>query len=454
MDKILDLEEKQLKASDFEDDFVFGVSTAAAQIEGAWNEDGKGPSIWDAFAMKNGKIKNNDNPFVACNHYHRFKEDISLINFLSIPNYRFSISWPRIFPEGKGHFNQKGLDFYDRLIDESLSNNITPWITLYHWDLPQMLEEKGGWQNRDILGWFTDYITLCVKKYSDRVKHFMVLNEPMVVAGAGYFLGIHAPGKRGVTKFLKATHHLALAQAEGARAIKQFGNDIKAGTTFSCSLVESVDDNDKNIKTALRVDALLNRLFIEPLAGAGYPLHDLPFMESIEKYFLPGDEQRLAHNMDFIGIQNYTREIVKYSWITPYLHASLVPAPKRNVGYSAMGWEIYPPSIYAMLKKFSAYSCFNHIYVTESGIALHDQPENGVVQDMTRIAYLNNHLNYVLKAKQEGVPVKGFFVWTLLDNFEWAEGYHPRFGLVYVDFSSLERTVKKSGLWYRQFLQS
>lgn len=442
-----------LSAKDFGNDFQWGISTAAAQIEGSWNEDGKGLSIWDTFSSKKGKIKNHETPQVACNYYHTYKDDISIIKNLNIPYYRFSISWPRLFPEGSGKINQKGIDFYDKVIDNCLENNITPWITLYHWDLPQMLEEKGGWMNRDTVARFCDYVALCVNEFGDRVKHMMVLNEPLVSAGAGYFLGVHAPGRRGANKFLKAVHHLALSQAEGARTIRNLKSDIEIGTTFSCSYVQPVNEYAKNSLAATRVDALMNRMFIEPLLGLGYPIKDLPFIDGIDKHFKEGDDARLTFDMDFIGIQNYTREIVKHSFLTPYIHAGLVPGHKRDVELTAMGWEIFPESIYHMLKKFSAYEGVKKIIITESGMALHDKIESGKVNDEKRISYLQSHLEQVLRAKNEGVNVKGFFVWTLLDNFEWAEGYHPRFGLVHIDFETQQRTIKSSGNWYRDFLK-
>jgi beta-glucosidase len=441
-----------ISADDFGNDFKWGVSTAATQIEGAWNEDGKGPSIWDTFAAKKGKIKNNETPKTACNHYHRYTEDIDIIKNLNIKNYRFSLAWTRIFPAGKGMVNQKGIDFYNKVIDACLQRNITPWITLYHWDLPQALEEKGGWMNRDTVYDFCNYVTLCVQNFGDRVKNFMVLNEPLVTAGAGYFLGVHAPGKRGAGKFLKALHHLALAQAEGGRTVKNTRADVQVGTTFSCALVQAVDDKVKNKKAAIRMDALLNRIMVEPLLGLHYPIQDLPFLSPIEKHFRQDDEQRLAFNMDFIGIQNYTREIVNYSLLTPYVHAGLVSANKRNVETTAMGWEIYPESIYAMLKKFATYKNMPPLVITESGMAMHDVVENGIVSDDKRIAYIRAHLQQVLRAKNEKVAVNGFFIWSLMDNFEWAEGYHPRFGLVHIDFETHERTLKNSAFWLKEFL--
>ncbi len=441
-----------LSIENFGYDFKWGVSTSAAQIEGSWNVDGKGPSIWDTFSANKNKIKNNDNLKTACNHYQLYEQDLSLIQHMGISNYRFSLSWPRIFSRGYGEVNQKGIDFYNRLIDGCIEKGITPWATLYHWDLPQALEDKGGWMNRDTMYRFVEYSALCAHKFGDRLKHIMTINEPVVCAGAGYFLGVHAPGKRGAAKFIKAVHHLALSQAEAARAVKEINSSIEIGTTFSCSYVQPLNSRPWNIRAAKRVDAMMNRLFIEPLLGLGYPLSDLPFLSPIEEYFKQGDDERLKCDMDFIGIQNYTREIIKHSLLTPYLHASLVKADKREVETTAIGWEVFPESVYHMLKKFGAYKNIKKIIVTESGIALHDQLVNGQVCDYRRIDYLQSHLAQVLRAKNEGVKVDGFFVWTLLDNFEWAEGYDPRFGLVHVNFETQTRTLKKSGYWYKKFL--
>jgi beta-glucosidase len=444
---------ENIKASHFGDDFKWGVSTAAYQIEGAYKEDGKGQSIWDTFSNRKGKIKSNHNGNVACDYYHRFTADLDILQSLGINNYRFSLSWSRILPQGFGAANNKGIDFYKRVIDACLTRNITPWITLYHWDLPQALQDKGGWTNREILDWFGQYTTLCVNTYGDTVKNWMILNEPLVFTGAGYFLGIHAPGKKGPGNFLSSVHHAALCQAEGGRIVKQLLPGSFVGSTFSCAPVYAVTPEEKNIKAAARIDAMLNRLFLEPALGLGYPLRELPFLKRIEKYFKAGDDQRLQFDFDFHGIQNYTREVVKHSMFTPFLQAKLISAQKRNVATTAMGWEIFPQSVYIMLKQFSNYKKIKQFIITESGIGLHDVVENGLVNDTQRRHYIMAHLQNILIAKKEGIPVSGFFNWTLLDNFEWAEGYHPRFGLVHVDFETQQRTIKNSAHWFSKFLK-
>ncbi|WP_423148255.1 GH1 family beta-glucosidase [Rubrolithibacter danxiaensis] len=449
-----DLSYEEFNKSNFGRNFHWGVSVAASQIEGAHNTDGKGPSIWDEFASKKGKILNGDHACIACDFYNQYKKDIQLIKSLNIPNFRFSISWPRIFPEGIGSVNQAGIDFYNRVIDYCLASGITPWITLYHWDLPKALELKGGWTNRDIISWFSNYVNVCAASFGDRVKNWMIMNEPMVFTGAGYFLGIHAPGRTGLKNFIPAIHHVALSMAEGGRMLKELlPSDTTIGSTFSCSHIEPHSKSSRDYNAAVRVDALLNRLSIEPALGLGYPFKELPFLKRIEKYMHPGDEQKIKFDLDFVGIQNYTREIIKHSFFTPYLQAKLIKAEKRKVPLTAMGWEVYPPAMYHVLKKISSYKAIKRIIITENGAAFPDTVVKNTIDDPLRIDFLKKNLQQVLRAKQEGCPVEGYFVWTLTDNFEWAEGYKPRFGLIYVDFETQKRTVKNSGLWYSEFLK-
>ncbi len=441
--------------NDFGDDFIWGVSTAAYQIEGAHNIDGKGQSIWDTFTQKKKKIFNNENGNIACDSYHRYAEDISLIYKLNISHYRFSISWSRILPQGVGAVNHKGIDFYNKMIDFCLELGIEPWITLYHWDLPEALQQKGGWTNRDIIHWFSYYVDCCIKYFGDRVKYWMVLNEPMVFTGAGYFLGVHAPGKKGLSSFLAAAHHAAICQAEGGRIIKSLLGNCKVGTTFSYSHIEPYRYNEeKDINAAVKVDTLLNRMFIEPLLGKGYPTGDLKILERIERFMHPHDEKKLAFDMDFIGLQNYTREFVSYAPFMPFVKAKIIKASKRNVEHTLMDWEVYPPSIYNALKRLHTYDKINEIIVTENGAAFNDTYKEDRVDDFKRVRFLQDYIAQVLLAKREGVKVNGYFVWTLLDNFEWAEGYYPKFGLVNVDFRTQKRTVKNSGSWYSHFLKN
>jgi len=446
------IESSFLNKNQFGEDFLWGVSTAAFQIEGAHDADGKGSSIWDVFTSQKGKIKNGHHAITACDFYNSYQDDINLIKELNIPNFRFSISWPRIMPTGNHPINQAGIDYYNKIIDSLLASGIEPWITLYHWDLPHALEVKGGWTNRESVSWFKEYVEICVQYFGDRVKNWMVINEPSVFTGAGYFLGIHAPGKRGITNYLKAIHHVTLATAAGGKIIRNRIPQANIGTTFSCTHIEPATENQKDIEAAKRVDTLLNRTFIEPILGLGYPQKDLPVLKKLNNYILEDDLKNLDFDFDFIGLQCYTREIVKYSLLTPYIGAELVSAEKRNVISTDMGWEVYPPALYHILKKFNEYNGIRKIIITENGAAFPDTVTNDKVYDIKRTHYIQDHLEQILKAKKDGLNVDGYFVWTLTDNFEWAEGYNARFGLIHVDFETQKRTIKNSGFWFKDFL--
>ena len=276
----------------------------------------------------------------------------------------------------------------------------------------------------------------------------------MVFTGAGYFLGVHAPGKKGLNNFLAASHHAAMCQAEGGRLIKQLLPESNVGTTFSCSHIEPYRSIETDINAAKKVDALLNRLFIEPLLGMGYPVKDLKVLQRIEQFIKPGDEAKLSFDMDFIGIQNYTREMVSHTPFVPFVKAKIIKATKRNVETTLMNWEVYPEAMYHILKKFGSYKNIKQLIVTENGAAFNDEFKDGKIDDHKRIKYLKDHICQLYRARQVGVNVNGYFIWTLLDNFEWAEGYYPKFGLVHVDFETQKRTIKSSGYWYKNFLQS
>ncbi len=440
--------------SDFGDDFIWGVSSSALQTEGAHNVDGKGLSIWDVFVTQKNKILNNDNHFEASDFYTNYKKDIDLIKQLGIPNFRFSLSWSRIIPDGIGEINQAGLNFYHKVIDYCLANGIQPYITLYHWDLPHELELKGGWSNRDILEWFRDYVTVCVDAFKNKVKYWMVLNEPMVFTGAGYFLGLHAPGKKGFKNFIPAMHHAVLCQAVGYNTIKEINPKANVGSTFSCSYITSYSLNDKDILASKRVDALLNRLFIEPSLGMGYPEDILPFLKKVKNYMMEGDKELMKVEFDFIGIQNYTREVVAFSIFTPHINARIIPADKRKVFYTSMDWEVYPEAIYRMIEKFQKYEGVKKILITENGASFPDEVVNNAVKDHNRLHFIKSYLEQVLRAKQNFQKLQGYFIWSLTDNFEWSEGLKQRFGLIHIDYATQKRTIKDSGKWYAEFLQN
>ncbi len=443
-----------MHSSDFPENFIWGVASSAYQTEGFAGLDGKGKSIWDQFSNKKGKVKFNQNADQANEFYIRYPEDIRLLREMNCRHFRFSIAWTRIFPDGKGRVNNKGIEFYNKLIDECLQNGIQPWITLYHWDLPLELQKGGGWMNRDIVEWFTEYVEVCIKAFGDRVKHWMVLNEPTAYTGLGYFMGIHAPGVKGLKSFLPAVHHSALANAIGGKMIRELDPDAYIGTTFSFSPIESIDQKSKNIAARNRVDALLNRLFLEPLLGYGYPLETLPSFKPIESSFLEGDEENLSFDFDFIGVQNYSREVVKFSYFTPYVNAKLVSAKKRKLKQTAMGWENYPDSILSIVKQLNTYKNIPDLIITESGIPLEEELKEDVrVMDKERVEYYQKYLFNLLSLTKEYDKLKGFFAWTNTDNFEWAEGYRPKFGLISINRQNQKRIPKDSFYWFQKFLK-
>ncbi len=443
-----------LHSQDFGNDFVWGVSTAAYQIEGAHNIHGKGASIWDEFTTKKGTTFQGQHAQISCDFYNNFKDDILLMKAMNIKHFRFSFAWSRIIPNGYGAVSQEGIAFYNRVIDFCLECGMTPWVTLYHWDLPQALQEKGGWVNRDVVSWFEQFVTVCAKQFGDRVKHWMVLNEPMVFTGAGYFLGVHAPGNKGLKNFLPAVHHAVLCQAAGGLILRNMIPDASIGTTFSCSQITPYRNTFKDILAAKKANALLNRLFIEPSLGLGYPLDTVPVLERIQDYQKVEDEVNAVFDFDFIGVQNYTREVIKHSYFVPHIHAKIVKASKRRVKTTLMDWEVYPPSIYNMIAQFNKYKGVKKIIITENGAAFTDKLSNGKVHDLERLHYLQSHIQQVHRAKKDGFNVDGYFVWTFTDNFEWAEGYRPRFGLVHTNFETQERIIKSSGKWYKGFLEN
>ncbi len=451
------MSKSNLSAADFGPDFHWGVAIAAAQNEGAWQKGGRGPSIWDNFARRSGKIKGGATPYTACDFYHRYKDDLLLVKALGFNVFRFSIAWSRILPDGNGRINKEGIAFYHQVIDECLMLGLTPFITLYHWDLPQELQKQGGWTSRMMLKWFSRFVTICAEAYGHKVKHWIILNEPMGFTSLGYMLGKHAPGKTGLNHFLPAIHHAALAQAEGGRIIRDIVSKAQIGTTFSCSEVLPYrDDRPEDIAAAKRMDILLNRLFVEPTLGRGYPQEDgFKLMDQLHlhnkawKY-----TDKLQFNFDFIGLQNYFPVVIRHNPLIPYIQASEVKAATRKVPHTSMGWEINADSFYRIIKRFWLYGGVKAIYITENGAAFKDEWKNGVIDDQDRISYFKQYLAALYKAKQEGINLKGYMAWTLMDNFEWSEGYKQKFGLVHVNVESQLRTIKASGYWWRNFLTS
>jgi beta-glucosidase len=438
---------------DFGDDFLWGVTISAFQNEGAFEKDGRGKSIWDTFAQRKGKIKDGTHARIATDFYHRYRQDLLLAKQLGFSVFRFSISWTRILPKGTGGINPAGIAFYHRLIDACLELGLQPYVTLYHWDLPQALESRGGWCHRGVVFAFEEYVRIVVREYGDKVKHWIVLNEPFGFTSLGYMLGVHAPGKFGLSYFLPAVHHVVLAQAAGARVVRDEVKNAVIGTTYSCSHIIPYTQNEQDLQAARKADALFNRMFLEPALGMGYPMEDMPLLKRIERrYALWRDWDKLAFDFDFIGVQTYFPLVVRYNAFMPVVGVSEVKPKARKVPVTALGWEISASGMYAILKQFAAYRGVNRIIVTEGGAAFNDQPEGECVKDTDRIGYFQDYLGAVLQAKKEGVPVEGYFAWTLTDNWEWAEGYRARFGLVYTDFNTQQRIIKDSGHWFKALL--
>ena len=423
--------------------FKWGVTTSAFQTEGAHDIDGKGVSIWDEFTKKKRKIKDGANAHFATAFYYQYKKDIDIAKNLGLDIFRFSISWARILPLGTIYVNQKGIDFYNNVINYCLEVGIEPWITTYHWDLPNELEKQGGWTNREIIKWYADYVAILRDHFADRVKNWILINEGLVFTGGGYLLGLHAPGKRSANKFVASVHHVLMAQAEGFRVLKKI-DGLNVGTAISCTKIEPSDTTLPNIKIAKRIDALMNRLFIEPHLGYGYPTDDLPLMKRVSEYYKEDDLELIKTDFDFWGIQTYTREVVKKAWYIPYLGAMLVKPKKRGAKVSVMGWETYPKGTSYFLERFSKYNPNKPLWLSECGIALSENEE-----DQLRIDYYKQVIKGMKELKAKGLNIKGMLLWTLVDNFEWAEGYIPKFGIVRLNKNTYKRTLKKSALWLK-----
>jgi beta-glucosidase len=434
--------------------FFWGAATAAYQIEGAWQEDGKGESIWDRFSHAPGKIKNGDTGDLVCDSYHRWREDIALLRAMNLNSYRFSISWPRIQPTGSGPANSKGIDYYSRLVDALLEARIRPFVTLYHWDLPQALEDAGGWPNRDTASRYTDYVELVTRTLGDRVSDWMLFNEPLAFTFQGYLDGTHAPGRKSLVDFLRATHTVNLAQAAGFHALKAIRPSARVGGAFSMSACEPATDNEEDRVAAERCHAITNLWFLEPALKGRYP-EALAFLPETVMGFKSGDLDKMRAPLDFIGVNLYYRTIASapstverishpQQWLFPVKMTEGQEGPKAD-----NGWEVWPHALYETITRISR--DFNHpqIEITESGCAYNDGPDaSGMIRDTRRTAYHRQYLQAVARAIADGADVRGYHAWTLMDNFEWAEGFSQRFGLTYVDFKTQQRTMKESGHWY------
>lgn len=445
-------------ASTFPPTFRWGAATAAYQIEGAADEDGRNASIWDTFSRTLGKVRNGDTGDIAADHYHRMPEDVALMADLGLTDYRFSVSWPRVQPAGRGPALQKGLDFYRALVDELLTKGIRPVLTLYHWDLPQALEEAGGWPERDTAKRFADYTALVAQALGDRVQTWTTLNEPWCAAFLGYSEGVHAPGRTEPEAALRAAHHLNLAHGMAVGVLRDLAHpSAEVSLTLNLAAIRPLTDSPADADAARRIDALANRIFLDPVFRGHYAqdlradtalLTDWSFVQD-------GDLAAISRPIDSLGINYYTPTVVAAGshslpspWPAAQNHARFVPAPGPR---TAMDWPVDAAGLYELLTRLRDELPDTPLIITENGAAYDDYADpEGHVHDPERIAYLRTHLKAVHQAMTAGADVRGYFLWSLLDNFEWAYGYSKRFGMVHVDFATQRRTPKDSARWYAQ----
>ncbi len=435
----------------FPEGFHWGAATASYQIEGAPRAEGKGESIWDRFVAQPGRIRNGDTGERACESYHRFPEDVALLREMNCTSYRFSIAWPRIQPRGRGPALDKGLDHYRRLTDALLDAGIRPFPTLYHWD--QALEDAGGWPSRDLAGRFADYAALVVRGLGDRIREWMILNEPSVFTSLGYLLGVHAPGRRDVDDFLRATHTVNLAQGEACRAMRAEAPGLRIGTAFNMSACEAARDEEADRAAAERWHAMTNLWFLEPALRGRYPDAFLGGLPAERMGIREGDLAKTRADLDFLGINLYTRTLVQHLDEDPNgLHVLPVgPTGGREGPRTDFDWEVWPAALRDVVLRITRDYDRPPIEITENGCSYADAPDGGgVVRDSRRIAFYQGYLAALAEAIEAGADVRGYHAWSLLDNFEWAEGYAQRFGLAWVDFATGDRRLKESGRWYGQ----
>jgi beta-glucosidase len=446
-DEVTRVESQGVSATGFPDDFAWGTATAAYQIEGAANEDGKGPSIWDVFAHTQGTIAEGATGDVACDHYHRWRDDLDLMARLSHNAYRFSIAWPRVLPEGRGQLNPAGLDFYDQLVDGLIERGIAPFVTLYHWDLPQALQERGGWESRDTAGYFADYAALVARRLGDRVRHWMTLNEPHVVVDEGFIYGRMAPGKKDQGLAGTVAHHLLLAHGLAAQALRAEAPGAQVGIAPNMTYIEPATDREDDEQATRTLDGLWHRWYLDPIFRGAYPEDVAPMLPMPAGVVRPGDLETIAQPLDFVGVNYYSIARVKAGTGG----ASEPRTQKPQGALTTMGWEVYPDGLRATLVRLREDYGPRAMYITENGAAYPDTlDEHGEVRDPDRVAYLREHFRAAREALQAGVPLRGYFVWSLLDNFEWAHGYTQRFGIVYTDYATQRRIPKASAAFFSQ----
>ena len=424
--------------------FLLGTASAAYQIEGAVAEDGKGPSIWDTYSHTPGKIEDGTNGDRACDHYHRFEEDVELMKKLGVNAYRFSISWPRVLPRGKGKINNKGLQFYSNLVDALLDAGITPFVTLYHFDLPQALQDEGGWLRRGIVDDFEAFVDAVSVELGSRVKHWVTFNEPWELAWQGYVTGEDAPGLRlGNDAALKASHNVLLAHGAAVRALRDNTTDAEVGMVLHLNMVEPASERSEDIAAARRWELCQNRWYMDAIYREGYPAEMTKLYGRDAPEVIPGDMELIQEHIDFLGVNNYRRSVVAAGTDLPPVNMKRVSPPGE---YTDMGWEVHPEGLYKILKWVHANYPVPSIYVTENGAAFRDEvTPDRKIHDVKRLGYLKEHIRQAHRAMREGVPLRGYFAWSTLDNFEWAYGYSKRFGVIHVDFETQRRTIKDSG---------
>jgi beta-glucosidase len=439
-----------IAAGHFPRDFVFGVATSAYQIEGAHNADGKEPSIWDVFCGRPGAVDDGSTGDVACDHYHRYRDDVAHMAALGVDAYRFSISWPRVLSNGSG-VNVPGLDFYDRLVDALLERGIRPFATLYHWDLPQALQEKGGWGSPETVERFAELARVVGARLGDRVTDWITINEPEVIAFVGHAYGRHAPGLRDPGLALRVGHQLLLAHRAAAAAIRAEVRHARVGISLNLAPVHPATRSEEDIAASRRVDGYFNRWYLDPLCGRGYPSDMVDWYGSLLDPDAVVEMRGYEGDLDFLGINYYSRQVVRAA---PSELLASQQVSVTGATYTNTGWEVYPQGLSEILERVARDYHPKAVYITENGASFDDNRQNGAVPDPARTGYLVAHLAAAAGAIAAGVPLEGYFIWSLMDNFEWHNGYTKRFGIVYVDYATQQRIDKGSARWYREFLSA
>ncbi len=440
----------------FPHDFIWGAATAAYQIEGGWDVGGKGESIWDRFSQTPGKIEDGSTGNVACDHHQRWQDDLDLMQSLNLRAYRFSIAWPRILPAGRGAVNEEGLDFYDQLVDGLLARGIRPFATLYHWDLPQALDDAGGWPARSTAEAFVEFADVVSRRLGDRVSDWITHNEPWCTAFLGHMFGVHAPGRRDAAETAATVHHVLLSHGWAVPVLRQNSPGARVGIVLNPMEVVPATGSQADLQAARLQDGVWNRLFLDPLYGRGYPSdvveHVVTQQGAAFDFVQPGDLAAIAASTDFLGVNMYTHLVVSASAMT----GDMPPiAPVDDKERTEMGWEVYPPALYKLLCRLYFDYKPASILITENGASYSDGPDaSGRVADVRRQTYIRDHLAQARRAMDAGVPLAGYFVWSLLDNFEWSHGYSQRFGIVWVDYETQQRIPKDSAFWYRDVIAS